>query len=105
MHWKKWTDLTHLKASGGMGFRDIRKFNLSMLGKHGWRLMANPFSLCARVLKGRYYLNDTFLSSQKKEEFVPYVVSHPSWKRGVGERLNPAHRLIRHIGDGTTTDI
>jgi hypothetical protein len=66
MHWKKWTDLTHLKVSGGMGFRDIRMFNLAMLGNRGWRLMANPSSLCVRVLKGRYYPNDTFLSAQKR---------------------------------------
>jgi hypothetical protein len=66
MHWKKWTNLTRPKASGGMGFRDIRKFNLPMLGKQGWRLMANPSSLCARALNGRYYSNDTFLSAKRR---------------------------------------
>jgi hypothetical protein len=61
MHWKKWPDLTLPKSYGGMGFRDIKKFNLAMLGKQGWHLMTNPTSLCARVLKGKYYPNEDFM--------------------------------------------
>jgi hypothetical protein len=67
MHWKKWSELTLPKAYGGMGFRDIKKFNLSMLVKQGWRLMTNPTSLCARVLKGRYFSNDDFITDSKKK--------------------------------------
>lgn len=37
-----------------MGFRDLHLFNLALLGKHVWRFMKNPNSLCARVMKGRY---------------------------------------------------
>ena len=55
IHWQNWERLTYPKALGGMGFRDLRNFNLAMLGKQGWRLMDKPDSLCARVLKGRYY--------------------------------------------------
>jgi hypothetical protein len=61
MHWKKWPDLTLPKSYGGMGFRDIKKFNLAMLGKQGWHLMTTPTSLCARVLKGKYYPNEDFM--------------------------------------------
>ncbi|KAE8781173.1 Alanyl-tRNA synthetase [Hordeum vulgare] len=38
---------------GGMGFRNLHLFNLAMLGKHDWRLLTKPDSLCARVLKAR----------------------------------------------------
>ena len=51
IHWQSWERLTYPKALGGMGFRDLRNFNLAMLGKQGWRLMDKPDSLCARVLK------------------------------------------------------
>jgi hypothetical protein len=53
MHWQSWERLTYPKVLGGMGFRDMRNFNIAMLGKQGWRLMTKPDSLCARVLKGR----------------------------------------------------
>ena len=55
MHWQRWELLTRPKVQGGMGFRDLRLFNKAMLWKQGWRLIENPNSLCAKVLKGRYY--------------------------------------------------
>jgi len=55
MHWQRWELLTRPEVQGGMGFRDLRLFNKAMLWKQGWRLIENPNSLCAKVLKGRYY--------------------------------------------------
>lgn len=43
------------------GFKDLRNFNPAMLRKQGWRLMEKPDSLCAHVLKGRYYHEGGFL--------------------------------------------
>ena len=67
IHWRNWPDLTLPKSHGGLGFRDIKNFNLAMLGKQGWRLMTNPDSLCARVLKGKYYPQGDFMSAGKKK--------------------------------------
>jgi hypothetical protein len=36
-----------------------------MLGKQRWRLITEPTSLCARVLKGHYYPDTDFLSVGK----------------------------------------
>jgi hypothetical protein len=42
------------KNEGGMGFRDFHSFNLAMLAKQSWRLITEPTSLCARVLRAKY---------------------------------------------------
>ena len=33
IHWKNWKVLTQSKNEGGMGFRDLRNFNLEILVK------------------------------------------------------------------------
>jgi hypothetical protein len=65
MHWRSWAWLLSPKSLGGLGFRDFGIFNQAMLGKQAWRLATNPTSMCARVLKARYYPDTDFLSARK----------------------------------------
>jgi hypothetical protein len=54
--------MSYPKDRGGMGFCDLQLFNDAMLAKLSWRLLESLNSLCARVLKGRYYPEgDVFL--------------------------------------------
>uniref|UniRef100_A0A453MSL4 Reverse transcriptase zinc-binding domain-containing protein n=1 Tax=Aegilops tauschii subsp. strangulata TaxID=200361 RepID=A0A453MSL4_AEGTS len=48
-------DLMQPKCKGGVGFRDFRIFNQALLARQAWRLISKPDSLCAQILKARYY--------------------------------------------------
>lgn len=47
--WKVMQKLCVSKKWGGMGFRRLREFYVTMLSKQAWRLIQKPSSLVARV--------------------------------------------------------
>lgn len=65
--WTKWDELCKSKQTGGLEFRHLQDFNKVMLAKQGWRLITRPTSLCARVLKHRYFRSTDFLHAGTKK--------------------------------------
>lgn len=61
--WVAWRDLTLEKSCGGLGFKDLRLFNQTMLERQAWRLIQYPDSLCARLLKSRYFPNGSLVDT------------------------------------------
>jgi hypothetical protein len=67
IHWISWEKLTLPKEKGGLGYKDLYAFNLAMPAKQGWRLLTNPDSLCARVMKAKYFPDCTIFEAQYKD--------------------------------------
>nr|XP_023876772.1 uncharacterized protein LOC111989214 [Quercus suber] len=62
--WVAWEKLCTPKEEGGLGFRDLRAFNLALLAKQGWRIQQNTNSLAHKVLKAKYFADRTFKEAQ-----------------------------------------
>jgi hypothetical protein len=99
MHWRSWQWLSTPKALGGLGFQDMELFNQAMFARQGWRLMTDPTSLCARVLKGRYYLECDFWEAPQ-----PRSASY-TWRSLLFGRELLKTRVRWGIGDGVSTRI
>ena len=98
-HWISWEKMTTPKKEGGLGFRDLYGFNFAMLARQAWRMLTNPDSLCARVLKAKYFANTSILEAQAKPG-ISYT-----WRsilKGV-ELMKDG--IIWRVGDGSSINI
>ncbi|XP_050386228.1 uncharacterized mitochondrial protein AtMg00310-like [Argentina anserina] len=66
IHWLSWEKLCTSKGDGGLGFRNMHLFNLSLLAKQGWKLVHQPDSFLARLLKARYFPKNSFMAAKLK---------------------------------------
>jgi len=65
--WIAWKRLKYSKNEGGLGFKDLAKFNDALLAKQACRLIKHPTSLFARIMKSRYYNYCQLLNAKKKK--------------------------------------
>lgn len=64
IHWMSCRKMGRAKSQGGMGFRDLHCFNNALLAKQCWRLVQQPESLVAKIIKAKYYPKNTLLASK-----------------------------------------
>ena len=86
--------MTKPRKGGGIGFWDMSLFNLALLARQAWRMIERPDSLCARVLKFKYYLDGELIDTVFA--FEAFLVWH-GIEHGLELLKAP---LIWKIGDG-----
>jgi hypothetical protein len=62
-HWIAWDIMLKPKIQGGMGFKDMRMYNQALLARQLWRLIQKPESLCAQILRAKYYPNGNIIDT------------------------------------------
>lgn len=67
LNWMRWDRLTLDKKEDGLGFYDLFGFNLVLFAKQGCRLSTSDTSLCARVMKAKYFTNCHFMEAEPNE--------------------------------------
>ena len=99
MHGFAWWKMCIAKNRGGMGFRDIHCFNPALLTKQAWGLIDDPKSLCAIILRAKYFPDgDLFKATLKKKASYTWqsiIAGVETLKRG----------YIWRIGDGSKVNI
>ena len=63
IHWVKWSSLCFSKSIGGMGFRDLQKFNNAMLVKQVWCNIHQKETLLFKVFTAKYFPNGCVLDA------------------------------------------
>jgi hypothetical protein len=85
-----------------MGFQDMKKFNQALLAHQAWRLIQFPESLCARLLKAKYYPNgelvDTIFPSNASPTWRSIEYGLELLKQGIVWRWDQG---LRYKFDGT----
>lgn len=94
--WVAWRTLCKTKKQGGLGFRNLKCFNLALLAKQAWRILTNENSLMTKVLKGKYFPNTSFLEAKIKSN-VSYT-----WRSILSAKHILQKGLKRIIGNGST---
>jgi hypothetical protein len=90
----KWEKMGLSKSKGGMGFRDLAMFNKALLAKQLWRIMQNPDSLVAKIMKAKYF--------PRSDLFEAKLGSRPSlaWRSMLSARELVHQGAVWRIGNG-----
>ena len=99
VHWVKWERLCEAKEVGGMGFKEIEKFNDSLLTKQVWRMINNPNSLCHCVFKARFFPNCSIFEAKDSSN------GSYAWKSILSARDVTRKGMVWRIRNGSTARI
>ena len=94
IHWKSWEDLCKPKEEGGMGFKDLVRFNEAMLAKQIWRLQTDRNSLLYKVFSIKYFPTGSVLEAKSKKGSF-------AWQSILKARHVIEKGMLWRVGDGS----
>lgn len=87
------------KNTGGLGSKDLEAFNKALLGKQVWRILTKPNLLVSKVLKAKYFPQESIL------QCTPPKNASWIWQGLMGPRSLLDEALIGRIENGRSTKI
>ena len=93
IHWKNWETLCKTKANGGMGFKNLVKFNEAMLAKQVWRLLTDKTSLLYKVFSAKYFPSSSIFDAKLTKGSY-------AWQSNLKARKAGEKGMIWRTGDG-----
>lgn len=98
VHWVGWDKICHSKFQGGLGFKNLHTFNVTLLRNQAWQIIQNVNSLLHKVYKARYFPRYFFFAK---------LGTKPSYAlRGIWETREHLFRSGRwRIGEGNKVRI
>ena len=95
IHWRSWVVMCQPKDQGGLGFKDLVKFNEAILAKQVWRLLHDQSSLFFRVFKAKYFPHGTVFEAKKSSGSY-------AWQSILKARSVIEAGLMWRVGNGST---
>ena len=92
--WTSWDKLCIHKKNGGLSFRKLHNFNLALIDKQAWHLLAYLNSLVVRLYQARYYPGTSYVQAELK--------ANPSfiWRSIMGVQSLIRSGTRRRVGSG-----
>lgn len=99
MAWLSWEKILLFKDQGGLGFQDLKAFNLALVGKTGMTIANQYNSLVHVVFKAYYFPSNDFHHVE--------LGNRPSfeWRSIMAAQSIIQHRHRWQVGDGSSIDI
>ncbi|GKV43653.1 hypothetical protein SLEP1_g50917 [Rubroshorea leprosula] len=78
--WVKWETICNRKLEGGLGVKDLQKFNLALLGKWRWRFLLEKEALWKQVLEAKYTIDKSEMWEANKWDRLGSAWWRDLWK-------------------------
>ena len=98
IHWKNWETLCKPKKGGSLDFKELNKFNDTMLTKQVWRIIHDMDSLFYRLFKSKYFpTSNIFDAKQSLGSYARKSILKARWVIVLGAKWR--------VGDGRSIQV